>query len=92
MIGCTYPTSENNKEGRDGIADPDTDPCLPPGKTDFERGGGNHPGVDVERVGNPESDEVDMAPLSSLWLDGFEIVVGKEELFVGEAWFGLAFL
>ena len=83
MVYSTDPTSEDDEERSDGVADPDTDPCLPPTQTDLERGGCNHPCVDVEAVGDPESDKVDVSPLAALRLDGFQIMVGQEELLVG---------
>lgn len=83
MICCANTTSETNKAGSDGVSDPDADPSLPPGEADFERGGSNHPSVDIEGVGNPESDKIPCFPLSSFRLDDTKIMVGKEELFVG---------
>ena len=83
MVHCTDPTSQDNEERGDSIANPNADPCLPPTQSDLQRRGSDHPGVDVEAVGDPEGDEVDMSPLSALRLNGFQIMIRQEELSVG---------
>nr|POF18699.1 hypothetical protein CFP56_62207 [Quercus suber] len=50
---------------------------------------GDHPGVDVKTVGNPKGDKIARAPLPSLWLDRFEIVVRQHKLGVGQSWLAL---
>lgn len=92
VICGTDTTSQDYKTSSDGVANPDTDPSLPPAKTDSERRGCYHPGIDIERVCNPEGDEVSMPPLSSFGLDRFEVMIGQEELLAGKAWFCFTFL
>lgn len=86
MVLGTNSSCKNDEECRDSVADPDTNPCLPPRKADIERGCSDHPGIDVEGVSDPEADKVPVLPLSTFWLDRLEIVVGEEELLVGQAW------
>jgi hypothetical protein len=38
-------------------------------------GGANHPRVDVERVGDPEADEIPWSPLPPGRFDGFQVMV-----------------
>ena len=83
MVSRTNPTSEDDEECSNGVANPDTDPCLPPAQTDLQGRSSNHPCIDVEAVGDPERDKVDVSPLSPCRLDGFQVVVGQEELLVG---------
>ena len=71
---------------------PDTNPSLPPGKSNVKRRGGDHPCVDVERVGDPETDEVECAPLATSRFDNLQIMVGKEELLIRETRVGIDFL
>lgn len=59
----------------DRVSDPDAYPRLPPRQAIDDHRGADHPRVDVERVGDPEADEIPRAPLASLRLDGFEIIV-----------------
>jgi hypothetical protein len=42
---------------------------LPPTQSIYDVGGGNHPCVDVEGVGDPKAHKVPRAPLPSLWFD-----------------------
>jgi hypothetical protein len=52
VISCTDTTGCTDKTRGNRVADPDTKPRLPPGKTSAsDVGGRNHPGVDVETVG-----------------------------------------
>lgn len=85
VIHGTNPTREADEARGDGVADPDAEPGLPPRQAGDDHGAGDHPGVDVEGVGDPEADEVPGAPLPALWLDGLEIVVGEHELGSGQA-------
>lgn len=36
MVRRTNPTRKDNEERSNGIADPDTDPCLPPAQPDLK--------------------------------------------------------
>jgi hypothetical protein len=56
---------------------------LPPAEANLERGSSNHPCVDIEAVGDPEGDEIDVFPLSALGLDRLQVMVGQEQLLVG---------
>lgn len=85
MIHRTDPTSEADEARSDCVADPDAEPGLPPRQAGDDHRAGDHPGVDVERVGDPEAHEVPGAPLPALWLDGLEVVVGEHELGGGQA-------
>lgn len=38
VIHCADATRQHDEETGDGIADPDANPCLPPGEAEFERG------------------------------------------------------
>lgn len=71
---------------------PDTNPSLPPGKTNVEGRGGDHPCIDVERVGDPETDEVECTPLATSGLDNLQIMVGEEKLLIRETRVGIDFL
>lgn len=85
VIHRTDPTSEADEARSDCVADPDAEPGLPPRQAGDDHGAGDHPGVDVERVGDPEAHEVPGAPLPALWLDGLEVVVCEHELGGGQA-------
>jgi len=67
---------------------PDTEPGLPPSKAVGHGCGGDHPGVDVDAVGQPEADKIPGLPLAALGLDGLEVIVCEQELGVCKA--GLA--
>lgn len=86
MVLGTNSSSEDDEESSDGVPNPNANPSLPPGKTDFKRGGCNHPGVDVEGISDPKPDEIPCLPLSAFWLDRLKIMVGEEKLFAGETW------
>lgn len=58
MIGCADTTGHADKASGDTVADPNAYPCLPPGKSIENASRGDHPGVDVEGVGDPEGNEV----------------------------------
>lgn len=70
--------------GAGTLTNPDTQPCLPPRQANFKTGRSNHPCVDIERVGNPEIDEGDVAPLPACRLDRLQVMVGQEELLAGQ--------
>ena len=62
---------------------------LPPGESDLKRRRSNHPCVDIEGIGNPETNKIPRLPLSTLRLNGLEIEVGQEQLLVRQT--GLSF-
>ena len=56
MIDRTNATGQADKGGGDKVADPHTEPRMPPRKAiTGNHGGSDHPSINVERVGNPES-------------------------------------
>lgn len=75
MVGGTNATGQADEAAGDGIADPNAEPRLPPRQAADDHGRRDHPGVDVERVGDPEANEVPGSPLAPLGLDGLEVVV-----------------
>lgn len=75
VILCANAARQANKEARNRITKPDTNPRLPPRQTAHDHSTADHPGVDVERIGNPETDKVPRTPLASFGLNRFEIVV-----------------
>lgn len=85
MVGGADAAGQAHEGAGDGVADPDAEPRLPPREAGRDHGGGDHPGVDVEAVGDPEADEVPGGPLAAGWLDGLEVVVGEEQLGGGQA-------
>lgn len=89
MVSCTDATSQADEARRDEIADPDTNPRLPPAEAALYHRRRDHPSVDVEGIGNPETDIVPSSPLPALRLDGLEVMVGEQELPRGQARFGL---
>jgi hypothetical protein len=86
VILGTNSGGQDDEESSDGVTDPDANPGLPPGETDFERRGCNHPCIDVEGISDPETDVVPGFPLTAFWLDRLKIMVGEEELLAGETW------
>lgn len=89
MICGANTTGQNDEAARNRIANPHADPRLPPREAIDDGGGRDLPGVDVNGIGQPESHEIPSSPLSSLRLDGFQIVVRQHQLGVGEARFAL---
>lgn len=87
VVDGTDATSQGDEETGNRIADPDTEPCLPPGEAVDDHGGGNHPRVDVEGVGDPETDEVPGTPLAALLFDGLQVMVGELRASVSTAIF-----
>lgn len=75
VVCCTDASSHAEQASGDSIADPDTKPGLPPGQAVQNVGRGDHPCVDVEGVGDPKSYKVPRTPLTTLRLDGLEIVI-----------------
>ena len=57
------------------ITNPHGQPCLPPGQSIHDTSRTDHPGVNVERVSDPEADEVPRTPLPPGRLDGLQIIV-----------------
>lgn len=56
MVYRTNSTSQTNEDGSDEVADPHAEPGVPPCQAaPGNHGGSNHPGVDVERVSDPEA-------------------------------------
>ena len=92
VVSSTDSSGQDDEEGRDGVADPYTDPGLPPCQARLKRRGSNHPRVDVKTVSDPKADKVEGFPLATGWLNGLKIMVCKEEFFVTEAGLGLDFL
>lgn len=85
VVGGADAAGGDDEAAGDGIADPDAQPRLPPREAGGDHGRADHPGVDVEGVGDPEADEVPRLPLPALRLDGLEVVVGEHELGAGQA-------
>ena len=75
MVGGADATGQADEASGNGVAEPNTQPRLPPGETTNDHGRRDHPGVDVERVGDPEGDEVPRTPLPALGLHRLEIMV-----------------
>lgn len=75
VVGRADPTRQADEAARDGVADPDAEPRLPPRQAADDHGRRDHPCVDVERVGDPEGDKVPGTPLAALGLDRLQIVV-----------------
>lgn len=63
VISSTNTSCCNNERTRNRVADPDANPRLPPRESSHNTGGGDHPCVDVEGVGNPEADIIPGTPL-----------------------------
>lgn len=87
MVHGTDAAGQADEKASDSVTNPDTQPTLPPRQaTDAsatDHGRSDHPGVDIERVGNPEADEIPSAPLPALWFDctpfgHVSILTGKE--------------
>jgi hypothetical protein len=57
---------------------PDADPSLPPRQADVKRRSSDHPCVDVKRVGDPETDKIECAPLATFGFDNFQVMVSEE--------------
>jgi len=74
MVRRPDPSRQADEARSNSIPNPDTQPTLPPAQTIEDVGGRDHPCVDVEGVGDPEGDEVGPGPLSSLGLDGLEVL------------------
>lgn len=56
MINSTNSTRHTDEDGGDEIADPDTEPGMPPRQpTTSDHGGGDHPSIDIEGIGDPEA-------------------------------------
>lgn len=93
MVHGTNTTGHANERSGHSISEPDTQPRLPPRETDGQGGSGDHEGIDVDRVGDPEEDVVAASPYSAGGLDRLEIMVDEEELSTAEAFFvrGLLF-
>lgn len=66
VVLCSDTTSEADEATCDGVADPDAEPGLPPAETTDDVGGGNHPGVDVRAVTDPEG-TVRLSVTFSVW-------------------------
>lgn len=77
MVHGTDTSIHGDENTSDAIADPDTQPCLPPREASNNHGRRDHPSVDVEGIGDPEADKVPGAPLTAFLLDRFQIVVGE---------------
>lgn len=75
MVDCSDSARQNHKDSAEEIADPHTQPDLPPGQTQLDSGGCDFPRVDVERVGDPEGHKVPPSPSLAGLLDGFQILV-----------------
>jgi len=59
MIFCANSASQDDESCGDGVSDPNTKPRLPPSQSRVDDAGRrDHPGVDVERVSDPECDLV----------------------------------
>lgn len=63
MIGGANVCSGEDEDSCNRVADPDAKPGLPPGEANNDARRGNHPCVDIERVGNPEADIIPGTPL-----------------------------
>jgi hypothetical protein len=87
VIDGTDSTGRTNEASRDAITKPDTYPGLPPREpTTHNHGGGNHPGINIETVCNPETDKVPGTPLSPLGFNGLQIMIVEHQLSIGQAW------
>lgn len=75
MIHRANSPRKTNEARSNGIPGPNTQPRLPPRQAGRDHGVCNHPRVEVERVGDPEADEVPRAPLAAGGLDWLEVVV-----------------
>lgn len=73
MVRGTDAAGQADEKASDSVANPHTQPALPPRQATDARatdhGRGDHPGVDIERVGDPEADEIPSTPLPALWFD-----------------------
>jgi hypothetical protein len=67
-----------------GRSVPDANPSLPPRQAIVKRRSSDHPCVDVERVGNPETDKIEGGPLTTFGLDNLQVMVGEEQFLVRE--------
>lgn len=77
MIHRPDPPRKTDEARRNGIPGPHAKPRLPPRQAGRDHGVGNHPRVEVERVGDPEADKVPGPPLAAGGLDGLEVAVHK---------------
>lgn len=83
MVDGTDTTVHANQNSCYRITEPNTKPRLPPRQADIKRHSGNQESIDIETVGYPKIYEADVAPLPSLGLDRFQVVVGIPELASG---------
>ncbi len=75
MVDGTDSTANDNEDGGDGVAYPDTQPSLPPREAAGNHGRRNHPGANVDTVSDPETDIVPGAPYPALFLNRFKIKI-----------------
>ena len=69
---------ERDEASRAPVPDPDGEPRLPPCQAGRHARAGDHEGVDVERVGEPERPKVDRLPEALLARYGQEVAVDQE--------------
>ncbi len=77
VVHGTDATGEDDEDGRQAIAQPHGQPRLPPGQPADNHGRGNHPGGNVEGVGDPEADKVPAGPLALALRDGLQVRAGE---------------
>lgn len=76
MVNGTNTTRQDDEDTSNEIAHPHGEPCLPPIEPESDDGAGtDHPGVDVETVGNPEEDKVVPTPCPAGGFNGLQIMV-----------------
>lgn len=77
VVDSTNSSRQDDEEAAETVSYPNAQPCLPPGQTTSNHGRGNHPGINVCRVCDPETDKVPWTPYSTFLLDGNQVMVDE---------------
>ena len=84
MVKNTNTSTNSDKNTTHEVPKPHREPSLPPGHSGLYSSSCNLPGVDIERVSNPEKDKIEPRPQPSILLNRLQIVVEKVQLSGGE--------